>query len=188
MQPKTLTTAELELSVPTESDTSAIFLACQDPVIQHFTTVPVPYLLEHAAGFIEAATHSWRRGTEATWAIRKDDELVGMIGLRMTGPGEAELGFWTAPLHRGQGHVKEAARAVIDYGFDPCGLGLQRIEWRAHTDNPASAAVARSLGFQYEGTLRSQGVNGSGERFDSWVASLLPDDPRRPVSWPEGVC
>ncbi len=187
MQPKTLTTENLVLSVPRKGDTDAILQACQDPVLQHFTTVPVPYLREHATGFIEAASRSWQRGTEATWAIRKEGQLIGMISLRMTGPGNAEIGFWTAREHRGQGHIKIAARAVIDYGFDPAGLGLQRIEWRANTGNPASAAVARSLGFKYEGTLRRQAVNGSGKRFDSWVASLLPDDPRRPVTWPKGV-
>ena len=35
-------------------DAEEVFRACQDPDLQHFTQVPVPYLLEHAVGFVDS--------------------------------------------------------------------------------------------------------------------------------------
>jgi hypothetical protein len=44
---------------------SAVLAACQDPDIARFTSVPVPYLAEHAAGFVgvAVATKLVRRAT-----------------------------------------------------------------------------------------------------------------------------
>ncbi|PZU49184.1 MAG: GNAT family N-acetyltransferase [Microbacterium sp.] len=184
MQPVELKTERLVLSVPTAADADAIFAACQDELIQRYTTVPTPYTREHAIGFVEKAAGWWDAGSETTWAIRHDGSLAGMIGLHRLGRGEGELGYWMAPGSRRQGFLLEAANAVIDWGFSPGGLGLARIEWRAVAANEASAKVARTLGFRYEGTLRAALVNGSGARADGHIAGLLATDDRMPRPWP----
>lgn len=184
MQPVTLRTTRLELSPPTENDVDAIFAACQDELIQRFTTVPSPYTRSHAEGFVAKSAGWWDAGTEATWAVRIDGALEGMIGLHRLGQGSGELGYWLAPAARGRGLVVEAARAVIDWGFSPDGLGLQRIEWRAVVDNPASHRVAQRLGFRYEGRVRAALVNGAGTRADGLIAGLLATDDRTAQEWP----
>ena len=68
-------------------------------------------------------------------------------------------------------------------GLQRAGAALQRIEWRAVVGNVASARVARSLGFRYEGVLRSALSNSRG-RDDGWIAGLLPGDDRMPQPWP----
>jgi RimJ/RimL family protein N-acetyltransferase len=184
MEPVLLRTARLELSMPTAADADAVFAACQDELIQRYTTVPVPYEREHADGFIEKSAAWWDAGSEATWAIRDNGTLVGMIGLHRLGRGDGELGYWLAPAGRGRGLLTEAATLVLEWGFSPDGLGLARIEWRAVAGNLASARVAQRLGFRYEGLLRSAALNGAGRRGDGWIAGLLPGDDRTPQPWP----
>lgn len=53
MEPVELTDGTVVLSPPTDADVDAIFLACQDPEIQAWTTVPSPYEREHAEGFVQ---------------------------------------------------------------------------------------------------------------------------------------
>lgn len=183
MQPVTLRTARLELSLPTENDVDAIYAACQDELIQRFTTVPSPYERTHAEGFVAKVAAWWDAGTEATWAVRHEGALAGMMGLHRLSQGSGELGYWMTPAVRGQGLVSEAARCVIDWGFSRDGLGLRRIEWRAVVDNPASHRVAQRLGFRYEGRVRAALVNGAGVRADGLIAGLLAEDERTPQVW-----
>ncbi|MFS2280255.1 GNAT family protein [Microbacterium sp. OR21] len=185
MDPVTLRTERLVLSIPTEADVDAITAACQDPEVPRWTTVPSPYTRENAVEFIELATGWWADGVETVWAIRKNGVLAGMIGLHRIAEhphgGDAEIGFWGVARFRGQGVMGEAARAVIDFAFGE--LGLARVSWRAVVGNVASARTARSLGFRYEGMLR-QGLTSARGRDDGWIAGLLASDDRTPVEWP----
>ena len=183
MQPVTLRTSRLELSLPTAEDAEAVTDAAQDPEVPRWTTLPSPYHREHADDFIAKAAEWWEAETELTWAVRLDGRWIGMIGLQhLVVRGDAEIGFWMAAGARGKGYLGEAARAVIDFAFDGP-LALQRLEWQAIVGNIPSARTARSLGFRYEGTLRQKLVDPRG-RHDGWVAGLLPTDDRTPVDWP----
>lgn len=179
-----LRTESLELTPPNLDDVDAIFVACQDPGIQQYTPVPSPYQRTDAVAFVEKVTGWWEDGLNPTWALREAGRLVGTVGLyRADGQGAAELGYWVAPDARNRGFAVEASRAVVDWGFSPEGLDLVRIEWRATAGNIGSARAARTLGFRYEGLLRSSLTNGRGERSDGWIAGLLRDDDRTPHPW-----
>lgn len=185
MQPVTLRTERLLLSIPTADDIDAITAACQDPEVPRWTTVPSPYSREDAEEFVALVADWWADGAETVWAIRRGDELSGMIGLHRitTHPhgGDAEIGFWGTAAHRGQGIMGEAGRAVVDFAFAE--LGLARLAWRAVVGNVPSARTARALGFRYEGMLR-QGLTSPRGRDDAWIAGLLASDDRTPVEWP----
>lgn len=184
--PVPLTTRRLVLTAPTGSDVDGIYEACQDPAIQRYTTVPSPYTRSDAASFVALVAEWWQAGTEHVWAVRADDEFVGVVGLHKIHGGSAELGFWTAASARGRGYMTEAARAVIDFAFGP--MRLERLEWRAVVGNTASARVAQKLGFQFEG-VRRKGLgdhlasDGTRVRVDAWSAALLPTDPRTDAPW-----
>ena len=183
MEPVVLRTPRLELSLPREDDVDLIHAACQDADIQRYTPVPVPYEREHAAAFVERIPRDWEAGQHLTWIIRESGRLVGTIGFyRVDGRGAGEIGYWMAPWSRGGGRLREAADAVIDWGFSSDGLGLVRIEWRAVVGNVASAKLARTLGFRYEGLLR-KALTGAHGRDDGWIAGLLASDDRRPQRW-----
>ncbi|MGF2948692.1 GNAT family N-acetyltransferase [Microbacterium alcoholitolerans] len=185
MEPVTLRTERLVLSIPTVADADAITSACQDPEVPRWTTVPSPYTRQHALDFVDLVAGWWADGVETVWAIRKDDVLAGMIGLHKIAShphgGEAEIGFWGTAEFRGQGVMGEASRAVVDYAFDE--LKLVRLSWRAVAGNVPSARTARTLGFRYEGMLR-QGLTSARGRDDGWIAGLLSSDDRTPVDWP----
>lgn len=183
MEPEVLHTRRLELSIPGETDATAIHAACQDAELQRLTTVPSPYLPSDAEKFVALAHDRWRDGSEATWAIRRDDRLVGMISLGRLDGGAPEIGYWIAREARGDGVVGEAAAAVVDWGFADERPAVARIEWRAVVGNIGSARTARRLGFRYEGLLRQAGLNSLG-RADLWVAGLLRTDDRVPQRWP----
>jgi RimJ/RimL family protein N-acetyltransferase len=183
MDPVTLRTARLTLRPPALDDVDAIVAACQDPGIQRYVPVPVPYTREDAVSYVGSfCPDGWASGARLTWAIQEGESFVGTVGLHAVADGAAELGYWLAPESRGRGTIREAAAAVVDHGFDAAGLGLVRIGWRAYAGNTASAAVARALGFRFEGTARLGAVGRDG-REDDWLAGLLATDDRVPQPW-----
>ncbi|OIJ66113.1 GNAT family N-acetyltransferase [Streptomyces mangrovisoli] len=175
MEPVTLTTPRLTLRPVGRQDTDAVYAAAQDPDIQRWTTIPSPYLAEHARSFAEELVpDGWATGSVFTFGLfLPEGELVGMIGLMMRALGTAEIGFWATKEHRRQGYVAEGTLAVARWAFTV--LAVDRLEWRAEVGNAASRAVAVRVGFAMEGVLRSA-INHGGVRRDCWVGSLLPSD------------
>lgn len=177
ISPVTLTDDRLLLRLPTLDDVPAITRACQDPEVQRWTTVPVPYEDQDARWFIETGIpEGWANGTEATWIVtdQASEELLACVGLRFLPEERAEVGFWVAAWARGRRVATDATRLTCRWGFQ---VGVARIEWLAHIGNDASRAVARNVGFVEEGVCRSRCVQ-RGERKDAWLAALLPEDLR----------
>ena len=54
-------------------DTAEVYRACQDPAIQHFTQVPVPYLPEHAAGWVSGNAALWAEARTANFAVTEQE-------------------------------------------------------------------------------------------------------------------
>jgi len=185
MDPVILRTPRLTLRMPALDDVDAMAAACQDPAIQRYVPVPVPYSRDDALSFVSAfCPAGWASGERLTWAVLEGDAFVGTVALGGVADGAAEIGYWLAPHARGRGLMREAAAAVVDHAFDPsAGLGLVRLGWRAYAGNTGSAAVARALGFRFEGVLRL-GAMGREGREDDWLAGLLATDDRTPQPWP----
>ncbi|MGW2958409.1 GNAT family N-acetyltransferase [Streptomyces sp. NPDC001220] len=183
MEPVTLTTPRLLLRTVGPQDTEAVYTAVQDPDIQRWTTIPSPYLPEHARSFTEQVVpDGWSEGSMFTFGVfLPTGDLAGMLGLTMRSLGTAEVGFWAAKEHRGRGHITEATLTVARWGFTQ--LAIDRVEWRAEVGNQGSRAVAVRAGFTIEGTLRSA-LNNKGVRRDCWVGSLLPSDLGLPSAAP----
>ncbi|MEU6093209.1 GNAT family N-acetyltransferase [Streptomyces sp. NPDC047079] len=183
MDPVTLTTERLLLRTVGPQDTDAVFAAAQDPDIQRWTTIPSPYLREHAEVFVgRMAPDGWADGSMFTFGVfLLSGELVSMLSLTMRSLGVAEVGFWTAKEHRGNGYITEATLAAARWAFTD--LSIDRVEWRAEVGNAGSRAVAERAGFLIEGTLRAA-INNKGVRRDCWVGSLLPSDVGLPSAVP----
>jgi len=184
MEPVTLTTARLLLHTVGPEHTDAVYAAAQDPDIQRWTTIPSPYLPEHARSFThELIPEGWASGSMLTFGLflPEGEELVGMLGLTMHSLSVAEIGFWGAKEHRGEGYVTEAVVTVSHWAFTH--LSVDRVEWRAEVGNRPSRAVAERAGFVVEGVLRSALIH-QGVRRDSWVGSLLPSDLGLPSAAP----
>jgi RimJ/RimL family protein N-acetyltransferase len=189
MDPVTLRTERLVLSVPEPSDAEDVVAYANDPDVIAYTPVPVPYGHAEARQWItEVVRTGWAADTRYDFGIRRADDLrlLGTIGVFGFVDGAAEIGYAMHPDGRGHGFVTEAAAAVLEWAFapEPDGLGLVRVQWRAIATNTPSAAIARRLGLRYEGRLRS-GVFHRGQRHDQLIAAALRDDDRStPTVWP----
>lgn len=173
MEPVTLRTPRLVLRAFVPSDAEAVYAACQDPDIQHYTPAPTPYRHADAEKLVEVtAPKGWAEDSDhILGAFRSDNgALVGSFCLTLLFEGVYELGYWAAREQRGRGYALEAARALCDWGFDA--LAAHRLEWWAMVGNVPSRALAERLGFTVEGTLRDRSKV-DGEPHDWWVGGLL---------------
>ncbi|TCC45926.1 N-acetyltransferase [Kribbella capetownensis] len=173
-----LTDGVVTLRAHTADDIDSVYQMCQDPVMQRWTTIPVPYLREHAVNFLtELIPDGWREGTMWAWAIEYDGRYAGTIDLRDGEGGVGEVGFGVTPEVRGAGVMTRALKLTVRHAFDV--LGWDRVIWRAFTGNWASRRVAWKAGFHgvvvVPGGGRSRGV-----RENEWIASVGRDDALEP--------
>ena len=108
-----------------------------------------------------------------------DEKILGTVLLFNFNAASAriELGYALGRCHWRQGYAKEALAAVCQHVF--ANLGIHRIEAEVNTDNLASKALLRRLGFVHEGHLRQRWV-AKGVRYDTHVYGCLADE-WRPV-------
>jgi len=94
------------------SDASWIYEACQDQQIQYWTTVPKPYLMEHAESFANGNTKELK-----VWVIEDNQSKpVGLISIHgVDSAGNAEIGYWVAPWGRGKNAATNAIALVEQY-------------------------------------------------------------------------
>lgn len=174
----------LEALLPTDGD--AVFRYCQDVEVQRWVHVPSPYTRADAEYFVTAyAADAASSPTLTLWGIRGEaGDLLGVIELRHEPLRSATVGYWLGREHRGQSLMTEALQTLVEYAFDPEGLGLDRVHWESFVGNYASALVARRSGFRFEGTLRRSVVHRD-TRVDTWHATLLAGDDRETQDgWP----
>lgn len=110
------------------------------------------------------------------WAITTPTAIVGRVSLAHIGAtdGEAELGYWLLPEHRGRGLASAAVGAIEHHAFGPLGLG--RLTIRHEPENDRSCRLAQRRGYLPDGTARGAFVRG-GQRRDLHVHALLATDP-----------
>ena len=120
--------------------------------------IPHPYSEEHARGWISRQAEILREGKEIVFATvaKAKTQLIGTIGLRDIDREhcQAEMGFWIGVDWWGRGYATEAARAVIQFGFET--YGLNRIYAHHMLRNPASGRVLEKSGMTSEGVLRER--------------------------------
>jgi RimJ/RimL family protein N-acetyltransferase len=140
-------------------------------------TIPHPYTQDDGRDWIARVQENHATGPPRRFAIalKKTDRLIGGIGLDgSTGDGSDEpaLGYWLGQPYWGNGYAREAAAAVIDYGFRT--LNLQSI--RAYTDpgNTASQKVLLHCGLKYVGEIALTKPTHGGERVAPLFRISLP--------------
>ncbi|MGO4773177.1 GNAT family N-acetyltransferase [Flavobacterium sp. W22_SRS_FK3] len=87
-----------------------------------------------------------------------------------------QLGFtWYGSVFRGTGLNKHCKFLLLQFAFET--LGMERVEFRADSNNERSIAAMKSIGCKVEGILRSNMPNGEGDlRRDSIVLSILRNE------------
>ena len=137
--------------------------------------LPYPYTEQDGKEFISAMLSADENETFA-FAIMVDDKVVGSIGIfrqdnihRQT----AELGYYIAEEYWGKGIMTEAVKQICAYVFAKS--DIIRIYAEPFAYNIASCRVLEKVGFQYEGTLRSNAVK-NGKVIDMEMYSLLKEE------------
>ncbi len=161
----TLTTKRLRLRPFRLDDATAVEeLAGAYSIAAHTANIPHPYPNGAAEEWISTHEEAFEKGKGMNFAItfKEKDTLIGAIGLFTKKQHRlGELGYWIGEPYWNRGYCTEAAREVVRYGFED--LGLNRIQARHMTKNPASGRVMEKIGMQREGTLRQ-----SLYRFDAF--------------------
>ena len=134
-----------------------------------------PYTEQNGKEFISAMLSADENETFA-FAITVDNIVIGSIGIfrqsnihRQT----AELGYYIAEEYWGKGIMTEAVRQICKYVFSES--DIIRIYAEPFAYNIASCRVLEKVGFQYEGTLRSNAVK-NGKVIDMRMYSLLKEE------------
>jgi len=119
----------------------------------------------------------WEQERGGSWAVTRDDTLIGRVGIGGLSLGEARAGvtYWMLPEARGRGLAPLALGAVADWAFEEA--GFHRLELDHSTRNSASCRVAVKAAFAAEGTKRAQALHLDGWH-DMHAHGLLTDDPR----------
>ena len=100
------------------------------------------------------AEHAWERraGTGYRFAVELSSRVVGCVDIDEIDAGRGELGYWLEEQVWGRGLASEAARALMDWGFNK--LALTGLNAGCASDNRASAAILAKLGFRPRGETR----------------------------------
>ncbi len=85
-----------------------------------------------------------------------------------------EIGWVFHPGYHQQGYATEAARALLEYGFET--LAVHRIIATCQPQNPASRRVMEKLGMQREAHFRQCIERPDGTWWDEYLYAILEDE------------
>jgi ribosomal-protein-alanine N-acetyltransferase len=151
-------------------------LAGEKGIADTTLNIPHPYPDGAAEAWISSHARRYADGESAIFALveRARGILIGAIGLEISvGHGSAELGYWIGRPYWNHGYCTEAAGTVLRFAFDD--LGLNRVQARHFTRNPASGRVMQKIGMSHEGHLR-QAVMKWGKFEDLELFAILKED------------
>jgi 8-oxo-dGTP diphosphatase len=123
-------------------------------VTRTLAVVPFPYPRDLADDWIASTARELAAGTAWHLAITghegEEEILVGVVGLHVDRANRTgRLGYWVGRRFWGHGVATEAAGRLVRWGL--ANLDIDRVTADVSTDNPASAAVLRRIGFRQVG-------------------------------------
>jgi len=118
-----------------------------NPAVARFTPLPSPFDEVAAKAHYEKYVGSRAEGKGLRLAITTDGgeplgEVVLLLKEGLSGP--AELGYAVGPAHRGQDLAARSLRVLTAYALE---LGLSPLKLQIDSENAASEAVARRVGY-----------------------------------------
>jgi len=159
------------LRVPGEEDLDFLTELVNDPEVWPSLAATQPKTRNEEREFVESLADS----DEVHLLICHDGDPAGVIGLNNVNQawGLAELGYMIAPDAWGNGYATDAARRLVQYGFED--LRLHKVKASAYENNPASQRVVEKVGFEEEGLFRDHAYV-RGEYVDVHRYGLLAEE------------
>jgi RimJ/RimL family protein N-acetyltransferase len=170
--PDRIETPRLLLRAPRPGD-GAVLNASVIETLDDLRQFPASMIWSLEEQPVAKAEEFCRRGA-ANWIIRADfpmllfrrdtGEHAGNCGLHRFNWSTRvfEIGWWCRKHFQGQGLITEAAAASTEFAFKH--LGARRVWCGVDEENERSWRVAERLGFEHEGTLKSDRCDPDGTR------------------------
>ncbi len=166
-KPLRLATERLVLRPLEAQEADALFDMHSDAETMRYWSAPAWTDPAEARQAIERAWAAIRDGTSIRFGMFETEQprLIGTCTLFNVHEvnRRAEVGYILKRSHWGNGLMREALTALMDYAFGA--LGLHRIEADVDPRNRASARTLEGLGFVAEGFLRER-----------WIVDGVPSD------------
>lgn len=110
--------------------------------------------VSHSSKFISGAVLQGAEKGAVTAGIWYQDQLAGIISYHEINwhDRSVSIGYWLGKGFEGQGLMRSAVRAFVDYALME--MELNRVEIRCATGNTRSRAIPERLGFVLEGVIR----------------------------------
>ena len=149
---KQIETDRLILRLLTIEDAPSIAEIANDERVTSTTSLPYPYKLEHALGWIENAEANFDNDVSYEFGIfdKVTNEIYGSVGCNYNKVhNHGEIGYWIAPNHWGKKYATEAAMGLLTFAFDV--KNIHRIHSCHFDGNLGSGKVMQKIGMSYEG-------------------------------------
>ncbi len=156
-RPLSISTARLRLRAFRTADAEDVQrLAGQRSIADTTLNIPHPYEDGMAEKWISNHRDWFERRQQAVFAVTlpgPPEAFVGAIELRVDCEDQrGELGYWIGIPYQRQGYATEAARALLQFGFES--WGLHRVTAQCFSRNLPSRRVLQKIGMAHEGHLR----------------------------------
>jgi ribosomal-protein-alanine N-acetyltransferase len=159
-------TKRLDLRVVRASDLDDYLALMSDAAVMRYIGIEQGKIpaFEEIRTVVTGAVNAWRTRGYGRWSVfdRVTAEFVGFSGFRCEG-GVPELLSVVHERYWGNGYAREAAQAVLDYGFSK--LGFEVVCSFARPSNTRARALLEKIGAEFVGNIDFHGVDGAAYRI-----------------------
>lgn len=152
-------TERTTLTLLTEEDLPAMTDLSKEPdTFKYIRKLQVMTTAEYQA-FLRLKLEQIRSGTGYHWAVRlkSDHTFIGAVNLNpITGTDKLQIGCQLKREYWGEGFASELTKRILTFGIDE--LGLAAVYGVFEKENIVSRRLLERLGFTWEESLVSQGV------------------------------
>ncbi len=178
--PESFATARLTLRLPEVEDADDLFDAMTRSATHlrpFIDWAALDYEIDEVERRIRKTRSFFAQRDSFEWLLWADqgERLVGAVDLHSFNwsLGRGEFGFWTTVEGQGHGYILEAGQAVLAWAQHEAALMFTRIEARCDARNVRSRCTVERLGFEFEGTLRRNIRDNTGQLADEQVFARL---------------
>ncbi|MCW3126798.1 MAG: hypothetical protein JWO03_2456 [Bacteroidetes bacterium] len=147
-------------------------------VAKRTANVPYPYSQSDGQVYIRKSQKNWGKTSYAfVIELKMEKKVIGIMSLESINifTRTAITGSWINKKYWRQGYITEAKIAVNDFAFGT--LQLRRLTSTVNTDNAASNATQKKMGYIHEGVMRKSARSlATGKVHDLNLYGLLKDD------------
>ena len=162
---KELETERLILRKFKSVDSQAIFRNwTSDEKVTEFLRWPAHKDIKETEAILKMWEDFYSEGGFYHWAIalKENDEPIGSISVETAEDNGQTIGigFCIGRNYWNKGYAAESLERVISYFIEE--LGVNKVEARHDTKNPAAGKVMEKAGMKYEKTLKNDDINNQG--------------------------